>query len=124
MWKRYRWFHRLYVKRYKTVEDYVDKESLFHEYLDSYRYKTEHEFSGCTEIFDVDTEHVVAAYDWLVKEGSLDGFTYSEGEGCLGGTGEDGSGAAESSGQLDDAAVGQESGKNKRTAKRKKKVDG
>jgi hypothetical protein len=124
MWKRYRWFHRLYVKRYKTVENYVDKESKFHEYLDRYRYKTEYEFSGCTEIFDIDKEHVVAAYDWLVKEGSLDGFAYSEGEGCLGGTGDSGSGVVEDSGQSNDASVGQGSGKNKAASKRKKRSDG
>ena len=68
IWKKYRVFPRLVVKRFSSVVDPYDKEKMLHTRLKEFRYITKHKFSGSTEVFKVDTDTVVHMYDNLVKE--------------------------------------------------------
>ena len=68
VWKRYRVFPELYVKRYRVVDNVYGKEARLHKELDEYRYKTLHKFSGSTEMFDVSMDVVVEAYERLLDE--------------------------------------------------------
>lgn len=65
IWTRYRIFPETYVKRYKKVEDYEEKERELHRIFEEFRYETEHKFSGSTEMFHVELDKVVEAYEEL-----------------------------------------------------------
>lgn len=67
IWKRYRIFPRTYIKRYRTVEDVYGKEATLHKELAEYSYETEHKFSGCSEMFDVELDTVVEMYEKLLE---------------------------------------------------------
>jgi hypothetical protein len=62
VWIRYRFFPKVYVKKYTVVSDPYEKEAKMHKELEEYRYKTQHKFSGCTEMFDVDLDLVMEVY--------------------------------------------------------------
>jgi len=68
IWKKYRIFPELYVKRYRTVDNVYGNETKLHKELEEYRYKTLHRFSGSTEVFDVSLDLVVEAYERLLDE--------------------------------------------------------
>lgn len=68
VWKKYRIFPETYVKRFKVVTDVYSKESKMHKLLEEYSYKTEHRFSGSTEMFDVHLDVVVDCYDKVMDE--------------------------------------------------------
>lgn len=63
VWKKYRYFPRTYVARYKKVYNPYGFEQLLHDYFDSKRYNTEHKFGGSTEFFDITVEEAKEAYD-------------------------------------------------------------
>ena len=67
IWKRYRYFPRTYVARYKTISDPYGFEKLLHGCFAEQRYTTEHRFSGNTEIFNVSVEDVKAMYDTVYE---------------------------------------------------------
>jgi len=72
IWKRYRIFPRTYVKRYKKFDRPYEIETTLHRYFKNYKYETVHRFSGSTEIFDIELDIVVKAYEILLKGESLD----------------------------------------------------
>lgn len=63
IWARYRVFPKCVVKRYRTTDSIFTKEKELHNLFDEFRYKTEHCFSGCTEMFDTDLDTILEAYD-------------------------------------------------------------
>ena len=65
IWKHYRYFPRVYVKKYKRVADYEAKEQVLLGMFKDKQHKPKHKFSGCTECFDVELDEVVKAYDEL-----------------------------------------------------------
>lgn len=67
IFKKYRMFPYCKPKKFTTVEEVFKKEAEMHKYLDQYRYKTEHVFGGCTEIFHVGLDVVLDAYERLIK---------------------------------------------------------
>lgn len=71
IWKKYRIFPKTYVKRFSTFEDVVSKEQELLKKFEEYRYSTKYKFSGSTEIFDLELDKVVEAYDAL--EGRVKG---------------------------------------------------
>ena len=72
IWKRYRIFPKTYVKRYKKFDKPYEIETVLHKYFKDYKYETAHKFSGSTEIFNIELDIVVEAYEILLKGGSLD----------------------------------------------------
>ena len=70
-WKRYRYFPRCYVARYKKVNNPLGMEQDLHKYFDEYRYETEFRFGGSSEVFNLDVQLVKDAYDKYLKEGKL-----------------------------------------------------
>jgi hypothetical protein len=71
IWKRYRYFPRTYVARYKKVDCPYDKEKILHDHFIADLYVTEHMFSGYTEFFTVDVNEVKEVYDKLIKTGQI-----------------------------------------------------
>ena len=65
IWKRYRYFPKTYVARYKQILNPYAFEKMLHDYFDHRRYETEHKFGGSTEFFDIDVEEVKATYDTI-----------------------------------------------------------
>lgn len=54
-------------KRFTKVSDYLAKEKILLEMFAEYRYDCGIPFGGHTEVFDVDLDLVVEAYDRVVK---------------------------------------------------------
>ena len=71
IWKRYRYYPKTYVARYKKVNDPYGKEKLLHEYFADNLYVTKHPFSGHTEFFTIEVDKVKEVYDRLVKTGQV-----------------------------------------------------
>ena len=71
----YRIFPEISPRKFKKVCDYRSKERVLHEYLKEHQYTTKHKWGGYTEVFDVSIDKVVAAYEHLIAEGSLYGYT-------------------------------------------------
>lgn len=67
IFKKYRVFPFCSPRKFTTVEDVFKKEAEMHKYLDAYRYKTEHAFSGHSEFFHVDLDLVLDAYARLLN---------------------------------------------------------
>ena len=67
IWKSYRIFPELYVKRFKTTSNIFEKEAKLHRYFAEHKYTTQHVFSGCTEIFHLELDAVVEVYDKLLR---------------------------------------------------------
>lgn len=65
IWKRYRIFPELYVKRYKKVPDVYQKETLLLKEFSSQAFTTKHVFTGSTELVTATLEEVTEAYDKL-----------------------------------------------------------
>lgn len=63
-------FHYCYPKRFKTVDNALDKEAKLLEYFGEYRYEG-YKFSGHTEVRLISLEEAVKVYDYLVKENKL-----------------------------------------------------
>ena len=63
-------FHYCYPKRFKTVDNALDKEARLLDYFKDYKYEG-YRFSGHTELRTVSLEEAVEAYDCLVKEDKL-----------------------------------------------------
>lgn len=63
IWSRYRVFPECVVKRYRTTDSMFKTEKELHKLFADNRYTTQHVFSGSTEIFDMDLESVLKAYD-------------------------------------------------------------
>ena len=82
--KKYRYYPYCKQLRFKTVDNPLDKESRLHEYFRSCNYTTEHQWGGCTEVFEIDREVAKEAYDKLL-EGELDG-RYEDHLGCADGS--------------------------------------
>lgn len=78
IWKYYRIFPKTYVARFKALDSPLDKEAQLLKYFSNYSYLTEHKFSGCTEIFDIDVEAAKRAYDEMVEGKCFHGLTYSK----------------------------------------------
>ena len=71
IWKQYRIFPKTYVKRYKKFNKPFEIEAILHRYFKNYKYETACKFSGSTEIFDIELDTVVEAYEALLKGKSL-----------------------------------------------------
>ena len=67
IWKRYRYFPHCYVKKFTKIKDVYEKEAEMHQRLVEYRYETEYQFSGCTEVFDLELDKVVELYEEVVN---------------------------------------------------------
>ena len=68
----YRVIPRVYIKRFREVDDVYAKEKQLHEYFEGYKYEFDKPFSGKTEFFKgIDEEELLDAYDRCVK-GTLD----------------------------------------------------
>jgi hypothetical protein len=63
VWKKYRYFPKTYVARYKTVHNPYGLERMLHDYFDQRHYSTEFKFGGSTEFFDIPIEEAKIAYD-------------------------------------------------------------
>ena len=70
-WKRYRYFPKCYVARYKKVKNPLGMEQDLHKYFEQYKHETEFVWGGSTEVFKLDVQLVKDAYDKYVKEGKL-----------------------------------------------------
>lgn len=77
---KYREFPYTRPKRFRETENVYSKETILHEYFSEYQYIPEFKFSGSTEIFDVDLDIVVKAYEYLLKNGSLDNYKEEDGK--------------------------------------------
>jgi hypothetical protein len=71
MWKRYRYFPRCYVARYKTWDDPLGVEARLHAWFADRSCEMEHCFTGFSEYFKVDVQEVKDVYDKLYA-GELD----------------------------------------------------
>ena len=65
IWKRYRIFPELYVKRYKKVPDVYQKEAALLKQFSSASYTPKMVFTGSTELVTATLEEVTEAYDKL-----------------------------------------------------------
>ena len=65
--KSYRYFPKVYPKRFKTTDDILGKEAELHKHFSDRRYECEHKFSGSTEFFDVPLDEVVEKYEEVVN---------------------------------------------------------
>lgn len=72
IWVKYRVFPECYPKRFKEVPRYEEMEKDLHGYFSEYRYKTQHRFSGSTEIFDVELDKVVEKYEDMLRKAGDD----------------------------------------------------
>ena len=71
IFKIYREFPYCRPKRFRKTSEVYEKEARLHKYFDTYRYVTQHPFSGSTEFFDVPLDEVVNIYEQLL-DGKLD----------------------------------------------------
>lgn len=68
IFKSYRYFPKIYPKRFSKVEDNFGKEQMLLSYLSEYKYKSEMPFGGCTELVEMDLDLAVQVYE-KVKNG-------------------------------------------------------
>lgn len=61
--QKYRYFPYCRPKRFKKTEGIYKKEAMLHKYFEDKRYKTQHVFGGCTEMFDIGLDEAVDAYE-------------------------------------------------------------
>lgn len=76
MFKCYRRFWYCYPKRFRKVTDPYDKEQVLLKWFADRKADLGVKFAGSSEFVDVPLEEVVAAYEWLLDKGVMDGFSY------------------------------------------------
>ena len=68
MWKRYRYFPRCYVKRFKKVNRPYAMERELHSIFNDKHCNMEYNFSGSCEFFEIDKEEVAKVYDEIIDK--------------------------------------------------------
>ena len=62
-WHQYRYYPYCRPKRFTSTSNVYKKEALMHKYFNEYRYKSEHVFGGCSELFhNVTLEELTEVY--------------------------------------------------------------
>lgn len=85
----YRYFPRLYPKRYRRTSEAFEKEQVILNYFKSRKYSSKKKFSGCQELLDVPLDEVVEVYERVLKGEKLD-KELEDSERCGRGVGEKG----------------------------------
>ena len=67
IFKTYRYFPKVYPKRFRKVEDNLDKEQFLLKYLEEYKYASDNSFGGHTELVMMDLDLVADLYDRLER---------------------------------------------------------
>ena len=67
IFKTYRYFPKVYPKRFRKVEDNLDKEQFLLKYLEEYKYMSDNSFGGHTELVMMDLDLVADLYDRLER---------------------------------------------------------
>lgn len=67
IFKTYRYFPKVYPKRFRKVEDNLDKEQFLLKYLEEYKYVSDNSFGGHTELVMMDLDLVADLYDRLER---------------------------------------------------------
>jgi len=68
----YRYFTRLYPKRYRRTSEAFEKEQEILTYFKNRKYESKKKFSGCQELLDVPLDEVVEVYERVLKGEKLD----------------------------------------------------
>ena len=74
----YRYFPYVRPKRFRKVDDAFKYEQMLLEYFSKWAYKSEHRFSGSTELVEVPLEDVVEMYEYLLEKGELPECGYKD----------------------------------------------
>ena len=67
VFSKYRYFPYIYPKRYRKVDSALVKEQMILEYMKEYKWVSEKEFGGYTEMLDVELDVLVGVYEKVVK---------------------------------------------------------
>ena len=67
VFKSYRYFPRIYPKRFRRVENNYEKEQQILSYLSEYKYVSEQSFGGHTELVEMDLDIAVSLYEQVEK---------------------------------------------------------
>ena len=65
---KYGYFPRTRIVKSRQCKDYYRVEAALHERFKKNWYKTQHEFSGSSEVFDITLADILEWYDWEINQ--------------------------------------------------------